>query len=783
MWEITVKGVVQGVGFRPTVKRCALEAGAKGSVKNEGAHVTILTDEDPQQFIKRLKKMLGPLARIESYRTRKASWEEYGYHRGGPEGFEILESSSGDLDSSLPPDTAVCDECLEEMFDPGNRRHLHPFTNCTNCGARYSLIEGLPYDRERTAMSDFPPCGICRSEYSDPLRRRFHAQTLSCPDDGPLYRFLDSDLDVISSGYRAIEDLASMIVNGGWGIVKGWGGMHIACGTGYIRKMREWYGRPYKPFALMCRGVDVAIEIVEMDGEMERSLRSGARPILLLDKKRNVKEGVRSIQENASPGLPTVGIFLPYSGVQHLLFRAMERAGDRSGILVMTSANRPNEPMSLGIEKASDLKAPGYLVHDRRISARTDDSVVVPSRWRGDHIIRSPGPFGVEGVPIRKARGLIPDPLPCDHKKNLIALGAERNVTVSLSRSGRIFTSPYLGNARNPDVQDYVLKTVDRLGKLFGGTPPEAVVVDRHPRYATRPIGEELGDKYGVDVLEVQHHHAHAASLIGDAILDRIACLAFDGVGFGDDGTPWGGECIISDTGSYERVDHLEPFGLPGGDASVYHPERIAYWLSEESGFVLDIGDEKTSALLRKTHRSSIMTTSMGRLMDALSALMLGVTWRSYDGEPAMRLERLLGISRSPDTDLFRSASGSGPVPVRARWKILMDELFGKDPDPGIDPDIAIRRKADLTMGFLESLVEDMVDSALRALEDLDDGKMDPMIGLSGGVAYNTAITGSFVNICRKNGARAVLHSRVPPGDGGVSVGQAIIGGHMIRSV
>ena len=773
MWEISVKGVVQGVGFRPTVLRCAMEIGANGWVMNQGSHVAIYTDYDPEEFVDELRKRLGPIARIESYVIEEKDEKGYGIPK---KGFRILESSEGDLDSSLPPDTAICEKCLSEMTDPTDRRYRHPFTNCTNCGARYSVMDGLPYDRERTTMDSFPPCEICSKEYNDPLRRRFHAQTLSCPRDGPTYRFLDSDLREISSGYNAIRKMAYLIQKGKWGVVKGWGGMHIACGPDNIDSMREWYGRPFKPFALMCKDIESVKRIAKLTDEMESSLMSSARPILLLDKREDVGDEDRMLQESASPGLPTLGLFLPYSGVHHLLFGALEEIGCGYDALLMTSANMPDEPMALDIGAVSDLGAPGYLVHNRRISARIDDSVVVPSRWIGEDIVRSPGPFGVEGFPIRKARGLIPDPIDAGHDKKILALGAERNVTVSLSRSGRIFTSPYLGNARNPSVADHIGGTVNRMDRLFGGLPPDAVVVDTHPRYATRPIGKEMRDRFGCELIDVQHHHAHAVSLMNDAGLERLACLAFDGVGFGDDGTPWGGECIIADKGSYDRINHLEPFGLPGGDSSVYHPERIAYWLSVESGFDLDISAPGTSALLDKTHDRSVMTTSMGRLLDALSALMLGITWRSYDGEPAMRMEALLKISRSPATDLFQGVSSHRPVAVRERWGILMDELFGGS-DGILDPDIDRNLKADLSLGMAEAILEDMVDSAVQGLEK--EG-WDPIVGITGGVAYNTILTNSFVKICRDRGIRPVLHSRVPPGDGGVSVGQAAAGGHII---
>jgi len=778
MWTIKVSGVVQGVGFRPAVKRAALKLGSVGFVRNDGSHVTIGIEEDPEGLIEALEGELGPMARMENIEKREGSWEDTGVER--PDGFEILGSKQGERDSSLPCDTAICDPCLGEMLDPSNRRFRHPFTNCTDCGARYTIIRSLPYDRERTTMEKFHLCGECSREYSDHTFRRFHAQTLSCPEDGPGYVFLDSGMRERSRGRDSFIDCARAIRGKGLLIVKGWGGMHIVSGPGELPRLREWYGRPYKPFALMAKDLDTARGIARVDEYDSRLLSSPARPIVLLRKRDDIPDVTADMLETASPGLDSIGLYLPYSGIHHLLFRALGELGSDLDILVMTSANPPGEPMALDLGSVSSMNADGYFIHDREIAARCDDSVVVPLDIYG-HARASTGPFSMQCLPVRKARGMVPDPLDLPHDRTLLSLGAERNVTVSVSRSGRVFTSPYIGNSRNPQVLEYASWSADRFRYLFGADDIEGVVIDRHPRYATRSLGRSISGKEGVPLIEVQHHHAHAASLMVDAGLEALTTIVVDGVGHGDDGLPWGGEILRTDHEKCERIGHLEEFGLPGGDGSVYHPERIAYWLSREAGGRMDLGDERLNNILDSTHDKAIRTTSLGRVLDALSALMLGVTWRSYDGEPAMRLERLLSFSKDPLTEIFQIPLQGGVVNIKKRWKKLIGSIgenAGSLLRPGIDIEYASR--ANLCMGFVASLIDDMVSVSLKS-GCPEDGEGRPLVGISGGVAYDVPIVKRFVGTCRELGARPVLHSRVPPGDGGISVGQALIGGQLVK--
>ena len=449
MWLIQITGVVQGVGFRPSVKRAADRMGCHGFIRNDGSHVTIGVDMDVEGFIKGVKEGLGPMARIESVGSREAQWSDIDMEE--PLDFSITASRVGSMDSSLPPDTATCDGCLSEMFDPDDRRFHYPFTNCTDCGARYTAIRSLPYDRERTTMEPFDLCTQCSDEYMDTTFRRFHAQTISCGEDGPIYSYLDGKQNRLGSGWDAFLCAAREIERGGKIVMKGWGGMHICCSPSQLEGLRSWYGRPYKPFALMVKDLRAADAIVNMTRGGEQALRSPGRPIVLMEKAPDPPEWARKGLDLASPGLNNVGIYLPYSGAHHLLFSALAEVGYSPPWLVMTSGNLPGEPMALTLDSISGLEADGYLVHNREISARCDDSVVIPHP-PAPNAIRREGPFDMLTFPIRKARGLVPDPLAIPFTGRTLTLSAPRVSVLSLEGhlpSGRRGTSrsPWPGRA------------------------------------------------------------------------------------------------------------------------------------------------------------------------------------------------------------------------------------------------------------------------------------------------------------------------------------------------
>jgi hydrogenase maturation protein HypF len=437
--------------------------------------------------------------------------------------------------------------------------------------------------------------------------------------------------------------------------------------------------------------------------------------------------------------------------------------------------------MALELGDLHPLRADGYLVHNRPIVARCDDSVLVPNPLHEGTYVAGKAPFGLRVFPIRRSRGSVPDALPMPHSRRVLAVGAERNVTLTVSRKGSSFTSQYIGNPSKPLVLDFARETASRMMALFGIEGLDAIGTDLHPRFVTSRWATELSESHSVPLIRVQHHHAHAASLLVDSGLEAMGAVVVDGVGFGDDGTPWGAEALMVDNGSCRRVGHLEPFGLPGGDSSVNHPERIAYWLTKASGHDMDLGSPEAERVLLQMAGRTEMTTSFGRLLDALSALMLGVTWRSYDGEPAMRLERLLASSRHPEGELFEARVSQGVVPVIARWKTLVEELERNGSGP-IRPGVKIEphRAADLSLGLVDAVMKDLVMLAGEKTPALTDRSGLHHVGLSGGVAYDLPIVRSFHRSCIQQGLTPVLHSRVPPGDGGISVGQAAVAGRAI---
>ncbi|MGQ9582193.1 MAG: carbamoyltransferase HypF [Thermoplasmatota archaeon] len=767
------RGVVQGVGFRPAAYRVARSMGLRGYVRNNGSNVEVVVDAGAEDFVRALLSALPPLARVDevSYGGVDEDYVRRALGRSGRvEGFVIVHSRVGSRDSPIPADTAICEPCRRELFDPGSRRHLFPFTNCTDCGARFSVIRDVPYDRRNTSMDEFELCPACTLEYRSPDNRRFHAQTISCPVDGPRYALYDDSGRELAPGGRrrdrgraeagrgdwlaAIEEAARRIDEGQMGVIKGWGGMHIVCRVEECARLREWYRRPAKPFAVMFRDVEAVRMVAEVDGFAEKLLTSPQRPIVLLPKR--ASSGLDCV----SPGLGSIGCYLPYSGLHHILFSMMKASG-----VIMTSANLAGEPMLTENEEAFSLGLDFYLLHDRRVVNRIDDSVVIPCRGRRFF--------------IRKSRGYVPDGIPVPYRSRVLSLGAERNVTSALSRDGRLYATQYIGNTTRYSVQVFLEKATENLMRLLGVERAERVVVDLHPQYASRRLGIELAERWGAQVDEVQHHWAHAASLMLDSGLgagERIACISADGAGYGPDGTVWGGEVLISGYDGFERVGALEDFPLLGGDAATRDPPRLVLALLEQSGIDWRewehhrlIGGERAEVLL-KLMRASPRTSSLGRVLDAL-ACYLGVgTVRTYDGEPAMRLEPYLKEGEAVyEFELEEAKERAGregrAVPVASLFRQLHEAVKGKE--------LGGREIADWARSFVEALMGQMVELAVEAAQREGARR----IGWTGGVSYNVPITEMVVRRIEERGMEPLLHDRIPNGDGGISTGQnAIIG-------
>jgi len=713
--RFTIRGVVQGVGFRPTVYRVAKSMGLRGTVRNDGAYVVIETDGNAS-FIDRLKAELPALALIES-----VDCEEYALPDSVKD-FSIIGSGNTARGVGIPTDTAICPKCLAEMRGKG-RRSGYAFTTCTECGARFTLMETNPYDRERTSMRDFPMCPECGSEYADPTDRRFHHQTVCCPKCGPSYRLIDHDGGPIDGD--PITTFAKMIDAGRFGIAKSWGGMHICSTLDRVDELREWYGRKQKPFAVMVKDVETVLKYAEPTEAELREMTSPHRPIVLVRKK-------DTMPENVSPGLDTVGMFLPYTGMQYLLFDAMQHDA-----AIMTSANVPGEPMILNDEEIMELGADMYLLHNQRIINRADDSVMKL--------------FGENRYFLRKSRGHIPSYIDIGLKGDAVGIGPQENLTASVAKDGRIHSTQHIGNGESLGVVDYLETATDSLIEMLG-CKPSIVAMDLHPGYSNRRYGKALAERFGAEVIEVQHHWAHCASLMAESGTGEMAALSIDGTGHGTDGNAWGGEVMFADLTKFDRLAHLQYIPLIGGEKALYDIRRLKFAIDMINGTDIDYVDDRTADVFTKAAKNSALTSSFGRFLDAL-AYSLGVCdVRSYDGEPAMKMEPLL--ARGKKVEGFETSVENG--------EIMTAHMFR---------DISKYRKEDAAYSAVDAVITKMVETAADYASKHGIRK----IGLTGGVSYSIPISQIFVKHVTEMGFKPVLHDRVPNGDGGISVGQTAI--------
>lgn len=721
--KIVVRGVVQGVGFRPTVQRIATSMGLSGYVQNDGSSVVIVVDRDAEDLVRRLKESLPILARIDSVEISATK----GIVSSKKNEFKIVRSRTGQRGVSIPNDVALCEGCRTELFEKGNRRHMYPFINCTDCGARFTVIGDLPYDRINTSMEAFEMCKECRTEYEHPSDRRFHHQTISCPKCGPRYYFLDREGKRIEGD--PIRSFSEQIHKGAIGVAKSWGGMHICCNIKALPRLRRWYNRKEKPFAVMFRDLSALESYAEPSDFERRLLTYPNRPVVLIRKKDS------SITELISPGLGSVGAFLPYTAMHHILFHHLPEDA-----LVMTSANVPGEPMMLRDEDALSLNAECYLLHDREIVNRCDDSV-----------LRT---FDDKTYFLRKSRGHIPSSIDLPINGDAVGLGAQENITGTVGHNGKLFQTQHIGDGSSAGVVEFLESSLKYQKRLLGANAVQAIGVDLHPGYSTRKLGRKLAEEWGSNLIEVQHHWAHAASLMVDAHLNEVVALTLDGTGYGDDGTSWGGEVLRADLDGFERVGHLQNIPLVGGDMAVKEPRRLVFAISELVGSETDYYDEKEAEILRKMIRRSPVTSSFGRVLDALSCYFDICCARTYDGEPAMKLERYMDEGkRTFEFELQRDSDTILTLP-------LFEQLFKmKD------------RPVDAIHSFVYALLSGLVDIAC---DEADDSGLET-IGLTGGVSYNYAVSKITRRLVTEKGFEFVCHDNIPNGDGGISTGQCAI--------
>ncbi|HSD48647.1 MAG TPA: carbamoyltransferase HypF, partial [Actinomycetota bacterium] len=636
---IEVRGVVQGVGFRPFVWRLAERFRILGWVRNGGGVVEISAEGSPADldgFCAAISAEAPPLAHVEDVRWTEAV-------PSGAVAFEVDESLDVEGgDRLLPPDSATCPDCLRELFDPSDRRYRYPFINCTNCGPRFTIIETLPYDRERTSMRAFPMCEDCEREYHDPADRRFHAEPVACPECGPSLRLIDA------AGHRRraepIAEAARLIAGGKVVALKGLGGFHLACDATNekaVAALRRRKDRPAKPFAVMVADLEGARERFELTEHEEAVLSSTAAPIVLVRDRGTLAPSV-------APGHVRQGAMLPSTPLHHLLLRAVERP------LVMTSGNRTDEPICIGNDEARERLAgvaDAFLVHDREIVARYDDSVT--RVWRGGPVV------------LRRARSFAPTPIDLAAEVTpTLGTGAELHGAFCLAAGTKAFLSQHVGDLDSDESLAAYAAALDRYEAVFQ-IQPEAVAHDLHPDFLTTRFAQDTG----LPAFAVQHHHAHVATVIAEHRLEgRVIGVAFDGFGLGEDGTAWGGEFLVGDAGRVDRAAHLRPVALPGGDAAVRDPWRMAVSHAEDAG-VLEralplIGerDGETEVVLGQI-RSGLATgatSSMGRLFDAVAALTGICDLATYEGQPAIMLEQAAegGATREYPFDVSAEPGG-----------------------------------------------------------------------------------------------------------------------------
>ncbi len=742
---VHVSGIVQGVGFRPFIYRLATARGLNGYVLNKGdAGVEIVVEgprDDIESFVEAMHREAPPLASIES---SDVAWKKQERH----DGFEIRRSShrQGGGASIIPPDVSICRDCIEEMRDPDDRRHRYFFTTCTNCGPRYTTITGLPYDRPQTTMDAFPMCDACRTEYTDPGDRRYHAQTIACPDCGPQVYLQDPAGTVIDDGPEAIYRAGDLLMQGDIVAVKGNGGFHLACNAtspAAVDRLRAGLGRPRKPFALMASGLDMARDIAHLDEQERELLASPVKPIVLLRKRRGLP--------CVSPGLHTVGVMLPYTGLHVMLF---ERC---STPLVMTSANMPGEPILYHSDEAMeklDGIADRFLAYDRAIAHRCDDSVL--------RVVDGDAAF------IRRSRGYVPMPVPAaETSHDVLALGPELDVTSCVLSDGRAYLSPYIGDTSKLATQRFLEQETEHLLALTAVTP-EAIAHDLHPRFATTDMANRYATKMDVPTVAVQHHHAHAAKVMAEHGVGEAVGIAIDGIGYGSDGAMWGGEVLHCTLDGFTRVGHLELQPMPGGDLATRYPLRmLAGVLHEADGFAdflrehadsFPHGEREVDVVLKQAAKGhGVPTSSCGRVLDAAAALLDVCHQRRYEGEPAMRLES--HARGGAPLDLTPEITWSEPAVLQTtrllRW--LWQQRGGDSHD------LACTAEAYLARGLAD------IAAAYAQREHVD------VVALAGGCAYNEHLSRVIAAALEQAGLHCIRNRKLPAGDGGISYGQAVV--------
>lgn len=733
MKSIMVYGTVQAVGFRPFVYRIAVENKVTGYVRNRGEYVEIIIDGAPQNvkdFIDDLDQKKPPLAKIDRLDISEKSSDE----NFKPGVFYIKESKGGSSGSAsiIPPDICVCYDCQRELFQKTDRRFLYPFINCTNCGPRFTIIKKTPYDREMTTMGQFKLCPDCLKEYKDVLDRRYHAEPVACLVCGPHYSLFDRSRKKLGN---PIETAAKLFENGKIIAVKGLGGYHIGCDAlneEAVSALRMRLGRPYQPFAILGRDIKSIERVCHVSDDEKKYLISHERPIVVLEKKDS------KTFENAAPGLHNVGIMLPYSPLHFLLFNYTTL-----DFFVMTSANMPGDPMITRNSSAFDsLDVDYFLCHNLKIHNRCDDSVIRDGKF------------------IRRSRGFVPQGIGIPHDKKVLAFGAELNNAFTLTKEKKAFISQHIGNTTHLDTLQFFEDAIEKLLTLLNMKMEEIelFVSDLHPQYETTKLAERYSIETGIPLIKIQHHISHARAVLTENKLDEGVAIVCDGTGYGLDGKSWGGEVFHVTENNEERIGHLKEYPLLGGDKAAKEPLRVLVSILKDE----DLSDYSSSyrygsqgidALKKLTKDEKIFSTSCGRLLDMFSVMLSSCSERTYEGEPAMKLESLAWNGKYLD------------MPIEIEDNIIQIEDFAKK----IFDLRKKERKNDLAKTVHVSLANAFSDIAI------EEAKKDHLtIAFSGGVAYNKIFSDAIKKRVELSGLKYVEHKLVPCGDGGVSFGQSL---------
>ena len=750
--SLRVTGVVQGVGFRPFVYRLAVELGLSGHVGNDAAGVFITVEGAPgavAEFEERVQRELPPLAIIRSLegRAEDPTCEA---------GFRIVESASGGpTRTSISPDIAVCEDCMCELHDPSDRRYRYPFINCTNCGPRFTITRRVPYDRPQTTMAGFPLCPACAAEYDDPTDRRFHAQPVACAACGPRLWFSGPDL-VTEGTDAALAATQRALSEGAIVAIKGLGGFHLACDAtsdGAVQRLRDRKHRQHKPFAVMVRDATVAGEFADVDGVEHRLLVSPQRPIVLL----RARDRTR-MADGVAPHNPRLGVLLPYTPVHHLLFEQVPGSDQPPPeVLVMTSGNLTDEPICFEDADARERLgaiADCWLLHNRPIHVPCDDSVVQVS--------------GGHELPIRRSRGYAPLPVGLSFSAPpVLATGGELKNTFCLASGTDAYLSQHIGDMGSLETRDAFERSVAQLEQIYDITPV-VTATDAHPGYQSRRWADEHAGSSPLHI--VQHHHAHIASVMaehGVPLGERVIGFAFDGTGYGTDGTVWGGEVLLASYRGFERVGHLKSVALPGGDRTVRLPSRVALSHLWAAGIPWDVdlapvratSEAERRVLRRQLERSvgCVPTSSMGRLFDAVGSLLDVCHLATYEAQAAIELEWRAGRVEQARPYAFATEG---------------DEI---DPAPILGALIADRRAglpvADMAAGFHLAVARLVAEQA----DQLHRQSGITTVALSGGVFQNVRLLELTERELAPLGLQVLCHRVVPPNDGGLALGQAVV--------